>query len=105
MDQPCHVKCKITIAGGTEMAGKLQGPAATDTLTTGHFVACWALSLGVPENVKRAESLVYTSLTSLVTSNAKLQLQVGRRGLGNCRVRPPPTRSQRATLWHVGLCP
>jgi hypothetical protein len=33
------------------MAVKQQGPAATDTLTTGHFVACWALSLGVPENV------------------------------------------------------
>jgi hypothetical protein len=51
IDQPCHVKCIITIAGGTEMAGKLQGPAATDTLTTGPFVACWALSLGVPTNV------------------------------------------------------
>jgi hypothetical protein len=87
------------------VAGKLQGPAATDTLTTGHFVACWALSLGVPDNVQRAEGLVYTSLTRLVTSNAILQLQVGRRWLGNCRVPPLPTRSQQATLWHVGLCP
>jgi hypothetical protein len=87
------------------MAGQQQGPAATDTLTTGHFVACWALSLGVPTNVSRAEGLVYTSLTSLVMSNAVLQLQVGRRWLGNSRVLPPPTRSQRATLWHVGLCP
>jgi hypothetical protein len=63
----------------------MQGPAATDTLTTGHFVACWASSLGVPENISRAEGLVYTSLTSLVTSNAILHKFAGCERVGGGR--------------------